>query len=407
MNDNTNGGILMDVSLILQAPEGVAMPKHCPRILSLDGGGVRGLSSLLILRELMEEIGRRTHSAETPLPCQYFDLMGGTSTGGLIAIMLGRLRMVFSFAKANWQSIHECIQEYIDLSSKVFDIDQVLGGVIPFGDDACRFNYKHLEDAIRAVVKKKLGDKNALMVDTSNRANMVPTFVVATKGLRAEGPPTLFRSYQCEGHNASECAIWEAARATSAAPTFFKPIKITVPLPGATYVDGGLAHNNPSELALSEAEKNWTNTRKFYLVSIRTGRLESVSVLQSQSTSASKRSRTAKVHRWMPYTRKVGKVTAGITAIMNIGEACVQLATNSEFVHQRLFLLSISNDPGKRFPYHRFNVDQGMKDVKLQEWEKLEDIAVHTTAYMEEGEGIKRKNECVQYLTNPPLIESK
>jgi Patatin-like phospholipase len=236
---------------------------------------------------------------------------------------------------------------------------------------------------------------------------MVPTFVVATKGLRAEGPPTLFRSYQCEGHNASECAIWEAARATSAAPTFFKPIKIAVPPPGATYVDGGLAHNNPSELALSEAAKIWTNTRKFYLISIGTGRLEPVSVLEPQSSSASNKSGTASVLEWIPGGRKIGKVSAGLTTITKIGEACVQLATNSEYVHQRLFMLSISKDPGKRFPYHRFNVDQGMKDVKLQEWEKLEEIAVHTTAYMEDGEEIKRKNECVQYLTNPPLIESK
>jgi patatin-like phospholipase/acyl hydrolase len=68
--------------------------KDCPRVLSLDGGGVRGLSSLLVLREIMEEIGRRTQTAETPAPCEYFDLIGGTSTGGLIAIMLGRLRMV-------------------------------------------------------------------------------------------------------------------------------------------------------------------------------------------------------------------------------------------------------------------------------------------------------------------------
>jgi len=71
-------------------------PSHCPRILALDGGGVRGLSSLLILRELMEEIARREKSDNTPLPCDYFDLIGGTSTGGLIAIMLGRLRMVNS-----------------------------------------------------------------------------------------------------------------------------------------------------------------------------------------------------------------------------------------------------------------------------------------------------------------------
>lgn len=70
--------------------------KHCLRILSLDGGGVRGLSSLLILREIMEEIRRRIKTAEAPLPYEYFDLIGGTSTGGLIAIMLGRLGMVIS-----------------------------------------------------------------------------------------------------------------------------------------------------------------------------------------------------------------------------------------------------------------------------------------------------------------------
>jgi patatin-like phospholipase/acyl hydrolase len=66
---------------------------HCPRILSLDGGGVKGLSSLFILKEIMGSI-RRKSQEEAPLPCKYFDLIGGTSTGGLIAIMLGRLGMV-------------------------------------------------------------------------------------------------------------------------------------------------------------------------------------------------------------------------------------------------------------------------------------------------------------------------
>jgi len=67
---------------------------RAPRALTFDGGGVRGLSSLLILREIMETIERQTDADETPLPCEYFDLIGGTSTGGLIAIMLGRLGMV-------------------------------------------------------------------------------------------------------------------------------------------------------------------------------------------------------------------------------------------------------------------------------------------------------------------------
>jgi patatin-like phospholipase/acyl hydrolase len=65
-----------------------------PRLLALDGGGVRGLSSLFILRGIMDEIQRKTGASTQPLPSEYFDLIGGTGTGGLIAIMLGRLRMV-------------------------------------------------------------------------------------------------------------------------------------------------------------------------------------------------------------------------------------------------------------------------------------------------------------------------
>jgi patatin-like phospholipase/acyl hydrolase len=71
---------------------------HVPRILALDGGGVRGLSSLLIVQRLMHEVhrimmhkGQVTADGKLPLPCEYFDLICGTSTGGLIAIMLGRL----------------------------------------------------------------------------------------------------------------------------------------------------------------------------------------------------------------------------------------------------------------------------------------------------------------------------
>lgn len=65
------------------------------RILTFDGGGVRGLSSLLILGEIMEDIAHKAELAESPRPSEYFDLIGGTSTGGLIAIMLGLLGMVF------------------------------------------------------------------------------------------------------------------------------------------------------------------------------------------------------------------------------------------------------------------------------------------------------------------------
>jgi patatin-like phospholipase/acyl hydrolase len=52
------------------------------RVLSLDGGGIRGLSSLLILEHLMERIRAAEGLHEVPRPCDRFDIIGGTSTGG-------------------------------------------------------------------------------------------------------------------------------------------------------------------------------------------------------------------------------------------------------------------------------------------------------------------------------------
>src|SRR5271154_5141880 len=123
------------------------------------------------------------------------------------------------------------------LAKKVFEVDRVLNGVIPIGDDQCRFDYEQLEQAIKDVVKEKLHDENAVMADMGS--DNVPTFVVATNAFHVDGPPTLFRSYQCQGYSPNQCAIWEAARATSAAPTFFKPIKIEISQPGSTFIDGG------------------------------------------------------------------------------------------------------------------------------------------------------------------------
>jgi patatin-like phospholipase/acyl hydrolase len=54
------------------------MPAKELRLLALDGGGVRGLSALMILEQLMEAV----NPDSPPKPCDYFDMIGGTSTGG-------------------------------------------------------------------------------------------------------------------------------------------------------------------------------------------------------------------------------------------------------------------------------------------------------------------------------------
>jgi len=87
------------------------------RILCLDGGGVRGLSSLLILKKTMEEAASQAlvdpsaepSTVKVARPYDYFDIIGGTSAGGLIALMLGRLGSV---APTNRLHLHSCLTDF-------------------------------------------------------------------------------------------------------------------------------------------------------------------------------------------------------------------------------------------------------------------------------------------------------
>merc|ERR1712230_356728 len=86
------------------------------RVLSLDGGGVRGYSMLVILQELMHRVyveseGKPPSREATPKPCDYFDLIVGTGTGGLIAIMLGRLRL----------DLETCMNVYVRMTKRAFE----------------------------------------------------------------------------------------------------------------------------------------------------------------------------------------------------------------------------------------------------------------------------------------------
>ena len=80
------------------------------RILSIDGGGIKGYTALLILRRIIRTIATEGNLASEPRPCDIFDLIAGTSTGGLIAVMLGRLHM----------TVDECISAYETVGKEVF-----------------------------------------------------------------------------------------------------------------------------------------------------------------------------------------------------------------------------------------------------------------------------------------------
>ncbi|KAI0198927.1 acyl transferase/acyl hydrolase/lysophospholipase [Astrocystis sublimbata] len=131
------------------------------RLLSLDGGGIRGLSSLLILKELMKRINENP----PPKPCDYFDLIGGTSTGGLIALMLGRLHM----------GIDECIEKYQQISTATFKAKGPKVDVLRRGKDVVKviehYQSAPMIDELKSAANAFEGNEDATLytTDTTSR----------------------------------------------------------------------------------------------------------------------------------------------------------------------------------------------------------------------------------------------
>lgn len=101
---------------------------------------------LIIVQELMhrafvEMEGRAPRRNEIPKPCDHFDLIVGTGTGGLIALMLGRLRL----------DLETCKELYVRMTRMVFETDKTIAG-IPYRSTL--FKASKLEDAIRAAVRE-------------------------------------------------------------------------------------------------------------------------------------------------------------------------------------------------------------------------------------------------------------
>ena len=101
---------------------------------------------LILLQELMHRTYVETHGEapkrhEIPKPCDHFDLIVGTGTGGLIAIMLGRLRL----------DLETCKEVYVRMTRRVFETDKTFAG-IPF--KSTLFKASKLEEAIRDCVRE-------------------------------------------------------------------------------------------------------------------------------------------------------------------------------------------------------------------------------------------------------------
>ncbi|EXJ91972.1 hypothetical protein A1O3_00522 [Capronia epimyces CBS 606.96] len=344
------------------------------RLLSLDGGGVRGLSSLLILRKIMREVGAQMNPPREQLkPCEYFDLIGGTSTGGIIAIMLGRLRM----------SVDECLHEYERLSEAVF-------GKRKKGR-AELYSATALEEVIQSVIRRKLGqhavhdplqdpfqlrsEKGKVIVFSIHRAH--------ANTVQAQG----FRSYPVSFGNTDPCTIWEAARATSAASTFFKAIDIA----GVHWCDAALGFNNPTKLVLAEAFRLWGDHRRHFDEN-RIGVLLSIGTGESKIVSLGNKHGSLLAESAHDLARRLGIDLRVLDALKAITTRTNQTALEvKDDMRQRK---TRNHWGGDR--YFRFNVDRGLDEVALFQYEKIEEMKANTSEYFLTHD--EEFNNCTTYL---------
>ncbi|ETS74669.1 hypothetical protein PFICI_13153 [Pestalotiopsis fici W106-1] len=219
------------------------------RVLTLDGGGIRGIVELCTLRAIQTRLGK------VPLQ-EFFDLLSliKRSTGGIIALAFGHQRL----------PVDKCISLFRDLVKDAFTPrkGQKLYGIryIETMLKKSKYRTRTLEDAL----KRALGEEPLFgPIDPDVR----PLKVAVTATTEAGRLPYLLSNYNMATSSLKRSAIeyrrdrpespdeevrvWEAARATSAAPGYFKPFERSF----VELMDGGILHNNPINIAMEETAK--------------------------------------------------------------------------------------------------------------------------------------------------------
>ncbi|MCJ1267637.1 hypothetical protein MMC22_007523 [Lobaria immixta] len=400
------------------------------RILSLDGGGVRGYSMLVLLKDFMHQVHMQIHDGSDgeqpvqsgddpkPKPCDYFDLIGGTGTGGLIAIMLGRLRM----------DIPSCVDTYVEMTRRVFETDKTIAG-IPYR--STMFKASKLEDAIRdcvgryeqgayqesaiglmsapltptrpgsmysdvngmprrstssrtwrssSIISPVISDRPAMSAGTGisnaylydSRPNRTKTAVTAVyKGTKGkEGTQTLLRSYRSPKKPPPEfkCTIWQAGRATCATKLAFKPIQLGQSIfldegYGMTTLKGDPTYNPSPEILKEAVENEWPTREVGLFLSVGTGkRADSPHNMQAEW--------------WEGIAGGLGDFAEAKRKLMKKITGCEE--THKDMISDHLEKFGVKKDN-----YFRLNVDVGVGEYGMNEWDRLPQITESTQKYLD------------------------
>jgi uncharacterized protein len=236
------------------------------RILSIDGGGIRGIMPARVLEEIEGRVGKKS--------ADIFHMIAGTSTGGIIGcgLLVGKSPKSLGdlYATRGGEIFHRSLWKKVANPAEL---------------DGPKYDPTVLEQ----ILGEQLGE--VWLGETIGVELLVPTYVIelpteqqmTPSGLKTTRCPYFFKSWKARGtmldrgdvQNALDFRLRDIARATSAAPTYFPPAQIENRLTqkfGA--VDGGVFANNPAMSALAAAYRRFPNATSYLLVSLGTGSLE-------------------------------------------------------------------------------------------------------------------------------------
>ena len=230
---------------------------HSPKrinVLSIDGGDIRGIVAAAILGALEKHLGKEVYAI--------FDLIAGTSTGGIIALGIA--------TPANHGRPYrptELIDLYASYGPRIFrkslftPLKALLGP---------KYRPEPLEEAVATYFG-----------DTPLASAFVP-LLVSSYDLHSQ-LPFFFKSHRIAQDASYDWPIKSIARATSAAPTFFPPLHLVRGDSDYTLIDGGVFANNPSVAAYAEARRIHPLATEFVVVSVGTGdRMDHITFAQAR-----------------------------------------------------------------------------------------------------------------------------
>ena len=244
------------------------------RILSLDGGGIRGILTGKVLETLEEKLNdayAKKHGAPRAKPIrlgEYFDLIAGTSTGGILTCIL--LCPSEDDPTYPMFSAKEAVDIYLKKGPSIFK--PTLFGRLPGfleGFGGSKFGEDSMVETLKSYLKEK------------RLSDMMKPCLITTYDIQ-ERQAVFFTSHDAVKKEGKNFSLWEVCRSTSAAPTYFPPASARS---GDDYIlhtiDGGLFANNPTMCAMIEALKvfrddsqHLISVDRMMIVSIGTGEIK-------------------------------------------------------------------------------------------------------------------------------------